>query len=188
MTATAILGVGEIIGLYERLGDEPYGEDVSQRAHALQCAALARAANARDELVAAALLHDVGHFLGAARHAGWRDDVDDDHHEDLGARALARLFGPGVAAPVALHVCAKRWRCAIDPDYLAALSVTSRATLIAQGGPMGKAGRARFEAHPGFANAVALREWDDLAKDPSRPAGEVRDFEPLLRSLVRTHP
>jgi gamma-butyrobetaine dioxygenase len=188
VSATAVLGVDELIELYELLGDEPYGEDVSQRAHALQCAAHARAANARDELVAAALLHDVGHFLVEPRHEGWRDDVDDDHHEEVGARALARLFGPAVAAPVALHVCAKRWRCAVDPDYLGALSATSRATLVAQGGPMGAAGRARFEAHPGFANAVALREWDDLAKDPDRLTGAVRDFESLLRSLVRARP
>jgi predicted HD phosphohydrolase len=188
MSATAVLGVDELLELYERFGDEPYGEAVSQRSHALQCAVLATAANARDELVAAALLHDVGHFLAGARHDGWRDDVDDDHHEEVGARALARLFGPAVAAPVALHVCAKRWRCAVDEDYLAALSATSRATLLAQGGPMGTGGRARFEAHPGFANAMALREWDDLAKDPDRPVGAVRDYESLLRSLVRARP
>lgn len=188
MTATAVLDVDDLLELYERLGDEPYGEAVSQRSHALQCAELARAANARDELVAAALLHDVGHFLVGPRHDGWRDDVDDDHHEEAGARALARIFGSPVAAPVALHVCAKRWRCAVDPDYLAALSPTSRATLVAQGGPMGEAGRARFEAHPGFANAMALRDWDDLAKDPGRPTGAVRDYEALLRSLVRDRP
>ena len=44
-----------------------YDEDLSQLDHALQTAALAVAADASDALVAAALLHDVGHLLELAR-------------------------------------------------------------------------------------------------------------------------
>jgi len=176
--------VESLLALYERRGDEHYGEDVTQRSHALQCAALASGDGASDELVAAALLHDVGHLLGGDRPTGWRDDVDDDRHEALGARVLASLFGTGVAAPVALHVTAKRWRCAVDPAYLAALSPTSRATLVAQGGPLGDTERERFAAHPSFRDAVRLREWDDAAKDPSAPLQSVRELEPLLCDLA----
>jgi predicted HD phosphohydrolase len=176
--------ITSLLELYERRGDEHYGEDVTQRSHALQCAALARADGAPDELVAAALLHDVGHFLSGERPSGWRDDVDDDRHEALGARVLASLFGARVAAPVALHVTAKRWRCAVDAPYLTALSATSRATLTAQGGPLTDTECERFAAHPAFRDAVRLREWDDAAKDPAARPGPMREHEPLLTGLA----
>ena len=38
-------------------------------------------------------------------------------HEATGARYLAALFGPAVTGPIALHVRAKRYRCAVDPPY-----------------------------------------------------------------------
>jgi hypothetical protein len=50
-------------GAVRGLGHEHYDEEVGQLAHALQTAAHAEAAGAGDALVAAALLHDVGHLL-----------------------------------------------------------------------------------------------------------------------------
>ena len=83
MTPPATLD--DLLGLYERAGDAHYGEDVTQNANALQCARLAQRAGATDELVAAALVHDVGHLLAAA------DATTDDHHE-----ATAGLVDPHV--------------------------------------------------------------------------------------------
>lgn len=176
--------VTTILELYERRGDEHYGEDVTQLQHALQCAEHAAHAGAHDELVAAALLHDVGHLTAAARDEAWRDDVDDDRHEAAGARIVASLLGPRAAAPVALHVTAKRWRCTVEPTYRAALSTASAASLVAQGGPLDAAACARFEAHDGFDDAVALRGWDDAAKDPTASVGSLGDYEPLLARLA----
>ena len=49
--------------LYDEQGDCDYiGESVSQREHALQAAAHARASGASSAVVLAALLHDVGHL------------------------------------------------------------------------------------------------------------------------------
>jgi predicted HD phosphohydrolase len=189
VSATAIQpsSVESLLELFERRGGEHYGEDVTQQQHALQCAELARRAGATDTLVAAALLHDVGHLAADARGPGWRDEVDDDHHEAVGARILASVFGPGVAAPVALHVVAKRWRCTVDPPYRDALSTASVATLVAQGGLLGAAERARFEAHPAFLDAVALRGWDDDAKDPGAASGTMRAFATMLARLAGAH-
>jgi predicted HD phosphohydrolase len=184
MNAGTVTEVAQLLELYERFGDEPYGEDVTQTAHALQCAALAASSGATRAMVAAALLHDVGHLLGGTRRPDWRDDVDDDRHEAIGARTLATLFGPSVAAPVALHVLAKRWRCTTDPTYVSGLSRTSRASLLAQGGELSGAERARFEAHPSFDDAVALRGWDDLAKDPEASPGSIGAFRDLLDELA----
>jgi predicted HD phosphohydrolase len=177
--------VDGILALYDLHGDLQYGEDVTQVQHALQSAAHARRGGADDELVASALLHDVGHLVAGPRTATWRNDVDDDRHEARGAKVLAVVLGAEVAAPVALHVTAKRWRCTVEPGYLDALSVTSRATLVAQGGLLDDAARARFEAHPAFDRALALRGWDDEAKDPDAVPGTVHDFASLLCRLAR---
>ena len=171
--------VDELLELYERRGGERYGEDVTQAAHALQCAEHARRDAASDAMVAAALLHDVGHLLVDTAVEG------DDRHEAEGARALAALLGPEVAAPVALHVTAKRWRCAVEPGYLASLSAASVASLELQGGPLlDPAARSRFERHPSFDGAVALRGWDDAAKDPGAAVGALADHQALLHRLA----
>jgi predicted HD phosphohydrolase len=170
-----------LLDLYDRFGDRCYGERVTQTSHALQCAARAAADGAAAPLVAAALLHDVGHLLVAE---GSDVTATDDRHEATGARVLAAILGRDVARPVSLHVAAKRWRCAVDPDYLARLSDASRASLARQGGPFEPAACRRFASHPGFRDAVALRGWDDDGKAPDQPTGSVRDHAPLLARLA----
>lgn len=147
----------------ERGGAEYHGEAVSQLEHALQAAAFAEAEGASSALVAAALLHDVGHLLhthgeGCATHG------IDDAHEDLGVRFLAKAFGLTVTEPVRLHVAAKRFLCGTRPDYFARLSPASVASLALQGGPMSAEEAEAFRANPHADAAVRLREWDDRAK------------------------
>jgi len=177
--------VDEVIALYEAKGAEHYGESVSQLDHALQCAALAQADGADDALVAAALLHDIGHLVADVQaDEGYRMGIDDDDHESVGAKVLAPIFGPAVAQPVALHVTAKRYRCAVDPTYLAALSPTSTATLAAQGGPLDEEACERFAAHPGSEGALALRTWDDIGKMPEMVTPSLADLRPMLERLA----
>jgi phosphonate degradation associated HDIG domain protein len=179
--------VDDLFELYEARGDQSYGESITQTEHALQCAALARNAGASEALMVAALFHDVGHLaLDVQGTPGFDLSRDDDDHEARGARLLTRLFGPSVAQPVALHVVAKRWRCTREPDYHERLSGASRATLIAQGGLLSDEECQRFERHPGFEDAVALRTWDDWGKVEDLDVGALRDWEPLVRSLAAT--
>src|ERR1700741_648200 len=93
---------------------EYFGEPVSQAAHMLQAAALAEGAGAGPELVAAALLHDVGHFTGAGSGHELMSGAGDTGHNDWGAGWLAQWFGPGVTEPVRLHVAAKRYLCTVE--------------------------------------------------------------------------
>ena len=174
----------EVLGLYERWADHVYDESLSQLDHALQCAALAEAQGADDELVAASLLHDVGHLLDLDEHGGARTDGRDLHHEATGARYLTGLFGPGVTGPIALHVRAKRYRCAVDPTYLSELSEGSRRSLELQGGPAAPEEVDAFESNPGFERAVALREWDDRAKVEDLVVAPLSHHLPLLERLV----
>jgi predicted HD phosphohydrolase len=180
--------VDDVVVLFAERGGEFHGEVVDQRRHALQCASLARAAGAGDQLVAAALLHDVGHLVAPDQSDRPSEPALDDHHESLGARWVASRFGSGVARPVALHVMAKRYLCATDPGYLAGLSPASLSSQQAQGGLLDRTGVARFEAHPGSSDALALRQWDDEAKDPDRDTEGIDAFLTVLERLAVVNP
>lgn len=181
---SAVAGsVGQVLALYERWGSELYDEEIRQRDHALQTAALARAAGADDPLVAAALLHDVGHLLEMAEADGPRSRTTDLRHEARGASYLAGLFPPGVTAPIALHVRAKRYLVTVDPGYRALLSSGSTASLARQGGALSLEEAAAFEANSGWADAVQLRRWDDQGKVDGLDLPPLDAYRPLLVDL-----
>lgn len=178
--------VARIARLFEDHGHNPYEgvrrEAVTATEHALQCAQLAEWAHAPPELVAAAFLHDLGHFLAADAVA--RADDLDDRHERLAVPFLAQAFGAAVVEPVRLHVEAKRFLVRVDDDYAAALSPASVHSLALQGGPMDDDGIRRFKALPYAEDAVRLRRWDDLSKTAGRPTPPVSRYLALLAVLA----
>lgn len=177
--------LGDIRELFARYGADHYGEGVSLESHMVQTACLAEAEGAPPHLIAAALLHDVGHFLHPdAKFAATQGQ--DLEHEALGSAWLSRGFGPEVTAPIALHVQAKRYLCAVEPAYFNDLSAASRLSLSLQGGPMGLHEAEAFALRPGAADAVRLRRWDDLGKDDSRSHTGIARFDDLLLA-VRAH-
>jgi gamma-butyrobetaine dioxygenase len=105
-------------------------------------------------------------------------------HGTAGARWLGQWFGPAVTEPVRLHVAAKRYLCATAPGYFGLLSAESVRTLALQGGPMTPEQAAAFAALPFAHDAVAVRRWDDEAKDPSVTPPAFGHFEALLRDLL----
>jgi len=80
-------------------------------------------------------------------------------------------------------VVAKRYRSTVDPAYTGSLSPTSIQTLAAQGGLLDDEAVSRFQDHPGCAEALALREWDEAAKDPDRSTVGIEAFVPVLECL-----
>jgi phosphonate degradation associated HDIG domain protein len=176
--------IAHIVALVDAHGANQYGnEAVTQRAHALQCAALAEAAGARDTLVAGALLHDLGHLLDQHAELG-RGQPIDRRHEDIGGGWVARYFAPEVATMVRLHVPAKRWLCAAEPGYFDTLSPASVRSLGLQGGPFEPAAADAFRALPNAADAIAVRRWDDLAKVPGQATPPLDHFIPILRACL----
>src|SRR5450631_931491 len=138
----------ELLSLYTRSGAALYfGEAVTVTEHSLQAAHFAQAAEAPEQLVIAALLHDIGHLIETVPDdiADWQIDA---HHELIGSRWLAGRFGAAVCEPVRLHVPAKRYLCATHPEYFDRLSAASVLTLKLQGGPMSSAEVAVFQAEP----------------------------------------
>ena len=150
--------------VFANKGDSQYGfEAVTQLEHALQAATLAEAEASTPELIAAALLHDIGHLLHDLPDDATVRGID-DRHEVLGQRFLESYFGSAVTEPVKLHVDAKRFLCATDSSYESQLSEPSRQSMKLQGGIMTPAEVEAFSAFTHHQEAVRLRRWDDLAK------------------------
>ena len=112
----------------------------------------------------------------------------DDLHEKLGGRWLARWFGPAVVEPVSLHVDAKRYLCAVEPDYRRQLSPPSIVSLALQGGPMTNDEVQVFAARSHAAGAIALRRWDDAAKDPNLAVADLEAYVPDLAEALELCP
>jgi [1-hydroxy-2-(trimethylamino)ethyl]phosphonate dioxygenase len=161
-----------------------YGEEVSQTEHALQTAHRAVKAGPDDELVVAALLHDVGHLLRSLPEDAAHHGID-DAHEEIGAAWLEQHFGPAVSLPVRLHVPAKRYLCAVDPRYQASLSAASLLSLRLQGGPMLPDEVRLFEQGLHFEAAVALRRWDDAAKVPGLVVPGLEAYRGRLQAALK---
>jgi phosphonate degradation associated HDIG domain protein len=174
----------EILGIFDRRGSEEYfGESVSMTEHALQAAYFAQIAAAPPELIAAALLHDVGHLVEDVPSdiAEWTVDA---HHEEIGSRWLARRFQPAVSEPVRLHVPAKRYLLATDARYFAKLSPASIVTLKLQGGPMTALEAAKFETEPFYRDAIRVRQWDDQGKISGLKTPVLADYRVLIETLI----
>ncbi len=177
--------VRQIADLFASEGAEEYlGEPVTQAAHMLQAAHLAEREGAGDPLVAAALLHDAGHFAGAVSGQRLMTGTD-NYHSRTGADWLAQWFGHEVTEPVRLHVAAKRYLCAVEPGYAKSLSPASVYTLGVQGGPMNGAELEEFAASRYAQDACRLRRWDDAAKDPDAHVPPFEHYRPLLDRLAR---
>jgi gamma-butyrobetaine dioxygenase len=170
--------------LFDAAGAQDYlGEPVTVSVHLRQTGELAQRAGASHALVAAALLHDVGHLVGAVTGRELMAGTENRHGES-GADWLGQWFGPEVTEPVRLHVAAKRYLCGTDPAYYDRLSEASKYTLTLQGGPMSVDEAAAFEALPHAADAVRLRRWDDLAKDAAHEPPPFEHFLPVLRDCL----
>lgn len=167
------------------------GEPVSELAHSLQCAELARAAGADEELTLACLLHDVGRF--AVDQSLVFDSGEPGHgagpgargHHEVGADLIAPHVPERVAWLVRMHADAKRYLCATEPGYYEGLTPVSRRTFSLQGGRMPPQEVARLAAHPWLPDALRLRRWDDGAKVVGRSTRPLSVWHPFLRRYLR---
>jgi phosphonate degradation associated HDIG domain protein len=177
--------IDEIFRVFREYGAQEYlGERVSMTEHMLQAAYAAEQVGAPAQLVAAALLHDYGHFIHELP-ADAADHGIDTQHEEAAHTFLSEHFGPEIAEPIRMHVAAKRYMCAVDPSYLAELSPASIHSLALQGGPYTDAEVAEFRRSPHAEAAVRLRRYDDIGKVAGMDTPDLEHYRPVLEAALR---
>lgn len=181
-TIVAFLG-----DIFERRGGEEYlGEPVTMAEHMLQGATLAERAGHREEIVVAALLHDIGHFTSEFGTFSM-EDTEDKYHEEAGAQVLEAFFPSIVTDCVRYHVAAKRYLCATRPEYFARLSDASVHSLNLQGGPMAPDEVIEFERNPNLKDIVTVRYLDDAGKIEHMETPDFAHFAPMVQRVVDAH-
>lgn len=172
--------------IFLRRGAEEYlGESVTIAEHMLQCAELAQNEGASDDVVAAALLHDIGHFTNEFPRDAAEQGID-SVHEEAGAQVIHRFFPELVHECVKYHVAAKRYLCATDDSYFSQLSEASVLSLKLQGGPMSEAECDEFAKNPHLKAILQVRVWDDLGKDADHKAPDFQHFRPILERVAHS--
>lgn len=170
--------------IFTRRGNEEYlGEPVTMAQHMLQGALLAEQANENEVVIAAALLHDIGHFTSEFGSFSMQD-TEDKWHEVAGAELLEPFFPPLVIDCIRYHVAAKRYLCAVNPDYFNQLSEASVHSLKLQGGKMSEDETAQFSANENCEAIVRVRLYDDAGKDPELVTRRFGEYKPLLQRVV----
>jgi [1-hydroxy-2-(trimethylamino)ethyl]phosphonate dioxygenase len=178
--------IDEIFAAFRARGAESYlGEPVSLAEHMLQTALAAERDGADPVLVASALLHDYGHLVHTLPEDAAEHGID-TLHEEAGAAWLAQHFVPRVTEPLRLHVLAKRYLCATEPEYLEALSPASLLSLELQGGPCSPAEVDAFERGPFAEEAIRLRRWDDVGKIAGLTTPPLEHYRPALAAGMRS--
>jgi len=173
--------------IFERRGGEEYlGEPVTMAEHMLQGAYIAEQRGEDETIIVATLLHDIGHFTSEFGTFSM-NDTKDKYHEEAGARILQRFFPSLVTDCVRLHVAAKRYICATDPDYFGQLSEASIHSLKLQGGPMNAAEVAAFEKHPNLREIVKVRYLDDAGKVAGMKIPGFDHYAPMIQRVVDAH-
>jgi gamma-butyrobetaine dioxygenase len=151
--------------------------------HALWSAHQAGIAGCENNVVVAALFHDIGHYLCG----GDPDLVDyyrDREHAVLAGKWLARWFPPAVCVPIELHVDAKRYLATVDLGYRHKLGVGSLQSLAHQGGLMSAEEVCTFFEMEYSEVALLVRHFDDTPY-----GGEsllpYSWYEPIVASVMR---
>jgi putative nucleotidyltransferase with HDIG domain len=207
--------VSHLFSILHSAASFPYiGEPVSQLEHSLQCAHLAASSSPKsdDETIIAALLHDIGQFIPSediqqllgekkgriqnmlintsetnADKVPQTNSVGRISHEDLGGEYLTALGFPSkVAKLVQAHVAAKRYLCAVDPEYHDLLSDASKQSLIFQGGPMKGTEKDDFASSPWCEDMCRLRKWDDEAKSVGLEVPELDSYHAMMIKVLES--
>lgn len=173
-----------IADIFERRGGEEYlGEPVSMAEHMLQGAAEAERRGEPEEIIVAALLHDIGHFTSELGMFTMQDDFD-RRHESAGAEFLAPWFPERVVNCVRHHVAAKRYLCATDADYFGKLSPASVHSLNLQGGPMMAEEVEAFARNPHLDAILTVRRLDDGGKTEGAPVPDFAHFASMVERCI----
>jgi predicted HD phosphohydrolase len=147
-----------ILGFLRQTAQLVWAFPVDQLTHGLQTAALAERDKAPDEVVLAALCHDIGKVMSIRNHAA------------IGAEIMRSYVAPDIYNVLVAH---QHFQLRYTADHLNAHGIECQ----------GEA-RAKHAKEPWYALAEQFVDaWDAKAFDPSFPTPPLEHFEPLVRSL-----
>ena len=185
----------QVTGNFDKASKTCYGESaVTELEHALQCAELADHADADDELVFAAMLHDVGRY--AVPQELVFDTLQDVEiadnalgHGERGAQLMANMLPARSLFCIRYHAESKLYLCQKNPNYRAKLAGASVKTLAVQSTNYDQARLDELSGHRWWQDAIRVRVWDDSAKDKGR-ATRPLDYwvDRLEKFLKEIHP
>ncbi len=174
-----------IADIFHRRGAESYlGEAVTMSQHMLQAAQLADKESGDEQLIAAALLHDIGHYTNEFPDDALHRGID-NHHDTAGAAILAPYYPALIVDCVRHHVAAKRYLCRTEPGYFNQLSAASVHTLGLQGGPMNANEARKFGRQTHLKAIIQVRKWDERAKTVVLASPSFETYVPLLNRLIK---
>lgn len=171
-----------LMAMFSTCGESDYiGEPVSITEHSLQAADCAREGG-DNEVMVAALLHDIGHVVGMeSGYALGMNGCGFPEHEFVGGEFLKKLnFSPRIQKLVKKHVTAKRYLCRKNPSYYDNLSEASKTTLTFQGGVMSVEEAEAFEMDIDFDIIISMRSWDEKAKVPNKVVPGIEKYSKLI--------
>lgn len=143
----------EVLGMLRRLEGITDGFNINQLVHALQTATLAEDAGADQEMVVAALCHDIGKLISVFNHPGIAAEILKPYVRDEVYQAI-RVHQDFQGKHYYHHFGA-------DPD----------ARQQYEGEPF-------YDLAAQFAD-----EWDQVAFDPDGPLRPLEHFEPMVREV-----
>ena len=154
--------VDKIFSLYEEYGEEAYSDNATMLMHMMKCARLAEEDGYDDEMIVAAFLHDIGHFLELSKKNAYKD-VD---HDKLGALYLQEHGFPcRLADLVSGHIAVKRYLTFTNPAYYNSLPDAGKTSIKSHGGSMNWEEAIVFCKKPLLPRYIQLSYWDDSAKN-----------------------
>lgn len=179
----------QVEDLFKNYGNARYliDEKITQKDHALQCAYLAKISGASDEVILAALLHDIGQMTEASL-AG-NSSVLHVSHDVIGQLWLKEKgFSEFVCDVARFHTLAKIILCEQDPSYFLTLSKASQDSYLLQKNKFSDPGYSKtvdeFLNHPRLPEFLFLRRCDDLAKmedfTSSQGLPDLQEYENLF--------
>ena len=178
--------IEKLFNFFQESGFEEYaGEKVSQLEHALQAAKLAEDENFDDDVIIAALFHDIGHLMKFENDDAKMGIFGTKNHEQIGAQYLLDSgFSKKMYDLVVGHVRTKKYLVYKFPDYKSTLSEASLKTLEYQGGAMTETEAEIFEKDELFHLHLKMREWDDKAKIPGLKTKSIAEYKSMAFELL----
>jgi predicted HD phosphohydrolase len=73
----------------------------------------------------------------------------------------------------------------VEPSYYNTLSPVSKASLLLQGGIMNAQEKEAFETNLFYKQAVDLRRWDDMAKDPTLKVDPIESYRVTIQNALK---